>query len=242
MHMVVSERQQIPRKRPLAALRSLGKRYSRYARAKRARLFHDRFRLSANSKILDLGGGTGAHIHSVLQGSEVLPCNVYIADVCPRQLEEVSKYGYQSVRIDEDATLPFPDRFFDLVWCSSVIEHVTVPKDHVWLMDDECFSRQAIVRQRVFADEIRRVGKGFWVQTPARSFPIETHCWLPFAGWISRPAQVRLARWAERYWVVGHMPDYHLLTRGHMEALFPDASILSERCLGLTKSWIAVKA
>ena len=79
------------------------------------------------------------------------------------------------------------------------------------------------------------------MQTPARSFFFETHSWLPFVGWLPRSMQVAVMSLTRRFWVVRHPPDFYLLTRGHMEALFPGARIVSERWLGITKSFIALR-
>jgi hypothetical protein len=57
---------------------------------------------------------------------------------------------------------------------------------------------------------------------------------LPVAEHISQCRAIALAR-------SRHSPDDYLLTRGHMEALFPAARIQSERWLGMTKSWIALR-
>ena len=62
--------------------------------------------------------------------------------------------------------LPFADGEFDLAYCNSVIEHV--PRE----------------RRAAFAAELRRVARGWYVQTPARSFPIEPHSLLPGAHWL----------------------------------------------------------
>ena len=51
------------------------------------------------------------------------------------------------------AGLPFADGEFDLVYCSSVIEHVPP------------------ARRAAFAAELRRVGRGWYVQTPALLVP-----------------------------------------------------------------------
>jgi SAM-dependent methyltransferase len=214
---------------------------SRRFRARRAALFRREFELGEETRVLDLGGGDGEHIRMVLRNAPVRPENVYVADVNERALERARAHGYRTALLPQDGQLPFPDGFFDIVFCSSVIEHVTVPKNAVWQYRDERFGREAIVHQRAFADEISRIAKSFWVQTPARSFLLETHSWLPFFGWLPRSVQVAILGCTRHFWVSRHPPDYYLLTRGHMEALFPGARIQRERWLGMTKSWIAVR-
>jgi SAM-dependent methyltransferase len=214
---------------------------SRRFRARRAKRFRHEFELNENTRVLDLGGGDGEHIRMVLKHSSVRPENVYVADVNEKALERAKAYGHRTALLSQDGKVPFPDGYFDVVFCSSVIEHVTVPKNEVWDHRDELFARKAVAHQRAFADEISRISKSFWVQTPARSFFIETHSWLPFFGWLPRAAQVAILRFTRHFWLSRHPPDYYLLTRGHMEALFPGSRILSERWLGMTKSWIALR-
>jgi SAM-dependent methyltransferase len=214
---------------------------SRRFRSRRARRFRTEFDLREDTRILDLGGGDGEHIRLVLENTPVRPENVYVADVNEKALERARAHGHHTALLSQDGKVPFADGFFDIVFCSSVIEHVTVPKSEVWQHRDELFARKAVAHQRQFADEILRISKSFWVQTPARSFFFETHSWLPFVGWLPRSMQVAISSVTRRYWVVRHPPDYYLLTRGHMEALFPGARIVSERWLGITKSWIALR-
>ena len=116
------------------------------------------------------------------------------------------------------------DQFFDIVYCSSVIEHVTLSKKDVWSeWSGRRFREAARVRQAEFAREIRRLGKRFFVQTPYRHFPIEPHSWLPFAAWLPRWALIPTLRLANVAWVTQPVPDWHLLDRGEMQALFGDA-------------------
>ena len=223
------------------AIRSAWFALSRRFRAQRAKRFRTVFELTPDTRILDLGGSDGEHIRMVLQDSPIPRENVYIADVNENALERAKAHGHRTALLSQDGKLPFPDGFFDVVFCSSVIEHVTVSKDEVWQHRDDLFARKAIAHQRAFADEILRISKAYWVQTPARSFFLETHCCLPFVGWLPRPAQLEILRLTSPIRPTRHPPDYHLLTRGHMEALFPGARIISERWLGMTKSWIALR-
>jgi SAM-dependent methyltransferase len=126
-------------------------------------------------------------------------------------------YPRPFLQADAAAELPFEDRSFDLVYASSVIEHVPPPR-----------------RQR-FAAEVLRVGRGLYVQTPAWSFPLEPHALLPFAHWL--PPGVRRAYW--RLGAQSEWEDVALLRRGEMERLF-GVTVLGERLGPLTKSWVAV--
>jgi SAM-dependent methyltransferase len=128
------------------------------------------------------------------------------------------EYPGPFVQADAAAGLPFADDEFDLVYCSSVIEHV------------------APARRRAFATELRRVGRGYYVQTPAFSFPIEPHSLLPFAHWLPVPAR-------RHYWrlgAAGAWEEIALLRRGELEELF-GAPVLAERAGPLVKSWVRVQ-
>ncbi len=176
------------------------------ARARRHERFFALTRLPANARVLDVGCGA--------LGLRALEPGLDITGV---DLAERPEYPGPFVRADASQKLPFGDEEFDLVYCSSVIEHVP------WL------SRAA------FATEVRRVGRGWFVQTPARSFPIEPHSLLPFAHWLG--ANVR-----QRYWrlgAAGEWEDIELLGRAELESLFGPAR--AERFGPLVKSWVCVR-
>jgi SAM-dependent methyltransferase len=217
--------------------------YSAAARHKRAQLFRDKFVIDENTRILDLGSEDGTNIYGVLQGVSYAPKDVYIADIDDGLISEGSqRFGFTSVLIDESGRLPFPDGSFDIVYCSSVIEHVTVPKEDIWtLRSGSLFKERAFSRQQIFADEIRRVGKGYFVQTPYRYFPLESHSWLPFVGWLPRRALIALLKVTNLFWIKKTEPDWHLLDRKQMSLLFPEGTIIEERSGGLVKSIMAVR-
>src|SRR6266850_2269326 len=138
-------------------------------------------------------------------------------------------------------TLPFPDGFFDIVYCSSVIEHVTVPKTIMWeLRSGRKFHDESRRRQKAFADEIRRVGKRYFVQTPYKHFLIESHTWLPFIAWLPRWLLIPTLRFTNLFWVKTANPDFYLLNKKELSQLFDGARIIEERRFGMTKSIIAV--
>jgi SAM-dependent methyltransferase len=177
--------------------------YAARARVRRHERFFALTGLEPGAKVLDVGCGR--------IGLRALEPNLDITGV---DLAERPEYPGPFVRADAAAGLPFADRFFDLVYCSSVIEHVPPP------------------RRAAFASEIRRVGKGWFVQTPAFSFPIEPHALLPAAHWL--PVPIRRHYW--RLGAAGDWEEISLLRRAEMEGLFGPAR--AERFAGLVKSWV----
>jgi len=171
--------------------------------------------------------------------------NVYTADIVAESLKIGKKrYGFtNSVIIDESGKLPFADKSFDLVFCSSVIEHLTGDKKNVQFLSSAQFIEAAQTRQRRFASEIRRIGKCYFVQTPHKYFPIESHTWLPvFIVFLPRGIQVRMIDLLNEWWPKKTTPDWSLLTKVSMRELFPDAKIVSEEVFGFTKSLMAIKS
>lgn len=217
---------------------------SKRTRGKRAALFRTFFRIDETTKILDLGSYTGYHIHRVLEGTRVAPGNVHIADIYQECLDiGHQEYGYVPVLIDQLDRLPFPDGHFDIVFCSSVIEHATLHKDEIWKVTSEAeFRERSLVRQAEFAREIQRVGKQYYVQTPFKYFPLESHTWLPFYGWLPRGAQIPILKMANKVWVKKTEPDYNLLVKKDMARLFPGAVLKTEKLGGLPKSIMAIRS
>lgn len=213
------------------------------ARRRRAALFRNAFTLTADTRILDLGSESGANIRAVLDGTPVAPRNVYIADVRHDAIERGARqFGFEPVPLGESGELPFPDGFFDIVYCSSVIEHVTVPKNEVWSrMPTRVFRARSLEHQRAFAREIQRVGRQFFVQTPYRWFVIEAHSWLPFVGWLPREMIIPILKHSRKVWPKWCAPDWHLLDKRQLASMFEGAEIRAEKWCGLTKSIMAVK-
>ena len=158
------------------------------------------------ARVLDLGCGA--------LGLRALEPDLDITGV---DLLERPDYPGPFVRADATVGLPFAEEEFDLVYCSSVIEHV--PPN----------------RRAAFAAEVRRVGRGWFVQTPAHSFPVEPHSLLPGAHWL--PPRLRRSYW--RLGAAGDWEEISLLSRREMEALFGQA--LPERVGPLVKSWVCVQ-
>ncbi|MEZ4989264.1 MAG: class I SAM-dependent methyltransferase [Saprospiraceae bacterium] len=223
-------------------IKTIQRKFSQNARKGRGELFKKVLRPKATDSILDLGGGPGTYMHAMLPDhpAEMMT----IADILQDDLAYAKKnFQYQTAVLAESEHLPFSDQEFDIVFCNSVIEHVTLPKNDIWeCTDTRMFNSLSFKRQAEFANEIRRISKNYFVQTPNKYFIIESHSWLPgFIAWIPRSMQIRLIRFFNKFWAKETAPDWHLLTYRQMQQLFPDATIYRERRFGFTKSLIAVK-
>jgi protein-L-isoaspartate O-methyltransferase len=222
-------------------IRRLAVRRSTSCRVRRGRLFMERLSPTADDQILDLGGGRGGHI------AEIVPYrkSVTVADLDPDNLRRAAEtYGFNTLCLDGGDTFPVPDAHYDIVFCSSVIEHVTGPKEIVYDLEDAGqFTASARAAQANFAAEVRRIAKRYFVQTPYKYFPIEQHSFLPFfVVLLPRRWQVRLMRFLAHRWIKPVYPDFRLLTIREMRTLFPDAEIVLERYCGFVKSIVAIKA
>jgi methyltransferase family protein len=193
------------------------------------RLFERAFEITPNTRILDVGGSPG-----IWQFLGVQP-RLTILNF-PSAIERSAEH--LKFVAGDGRMLPFKDAAFDIAFSNSVIEHVGTPED-----------------QQMFAEEIIRVARFYWVQTPNRRFPIELHLMLPFIHYLpkacQRPIIERFTVWellvspseAQRSFYIEHfLNDIRLLGKTELQRLFPDAKIVSERVLGAAKSLIAVRA
>jgi Methyltransferase domain len=176
------------------------------ARRRRHEQFFTRTGIRPGMTVVDVGCGS-LGLRALEPGLDITG-----VDLAPRP-----QYPGPFVQADATERLPFADGQFDLAYSSSVIEHV--PRE----------------RRAAFAAGVRRVARGWFVQTPARSFPIEPHALLPFAHWL--PAGLRRRYW--RLGAMGHWEEIDLLGRRELEALFGPAA--AERVGPLTKSWVCVR-
>lgn len=125
----------------------------------------------------------------------------------------------------------YADQSFDLAHSNSVIEHVG--------------SYQNMQR---FADETRRVGRRFFVQTPNFWFPVDPHYGVPFVHWLPDSVKVALftrvnvgySKKCSFADAVAQIDHTKIISGRMMRAFFPGAEIRHERLLGLAKSLMAV--
>jgi SAM-dependent methyltransferase len=187
----------------------------RYFRRKRLRRFYRVHRVTAKTRVLDLGG---SRLFWDMTESVGLPR--------PR-VTILNLSGAVNLRADA-RFLPFADQSFDLIFCNSVIEHVGKARD-----------------QKMMADEIRRVGRSWWVQTPDPRFPVEPHYIGLFVHWLPLAWRGGYARWCSiRGWLdpaeSRRLPgEVRLISAREMREFFPGRNLIVERFLGFPKSLIS---
>ncbi|MFB2983473.1 class I SAM-dependent methyltransferase [Microseira sp. BLCC-F43] len=125
-----------------------------------------------------------------------------------------------------DLSRIFKDKYFDVVFSNSVIEHVGNEQ-----------------KQAAFAAEVHRLAKAYWIQTPSDRCPIECHTGMPYywklPNWVRdrlmRSWEEKLPAWAE------FIKQTRVLSRQRMHQLFPDAEMYVERQFLFEKSYSAYR-
>ena len=194
-------------------------------RGRRMNRFMKTFEPTAETTVLDVGG--------TLYNWEKIDARFPVTLLNTEPPESDAVAARYALLQGSGTQLDFPDRSFDIAFSNSVIEHVG-----------------SLDAQRAFAEELRRVGRQVWVQTPARSFFFEPHLLAPFIHFLPLSWQRRLVRnftlwgWATRpsqASVDRMLGGLHLLDAATFRDLFPDCEIRRERFLGFTKAFVAVR-
>lgn len=186
------------------------------------KMFFSRFSGLEKIEILDVGGTSYFWKNSSLlshPGLRITLLNLYPV--------ETSHPAIHAVQGDATDMREFENGSFDLVFSNSVIEHL-----------------YTLELQQKMASEILRVGESYFIQTPNVYFPIEAHYALPFAQFypkaflhfmLTQTKFSRMRKWSSAE-ASQYIAEIRLLNAQEMKALFPGASLLKEKVLGLTKS------
>jgi len=188
------------------------------SRQKKFETFMRYFQPRPDDLVMDLGGGNGRYLRSVYP----YPERLILVD-----LKCGTSPGWQQKGLirGDGLALPFKDGSVDIIWCNAVIEHVG--------------GRRA---QQRLADEIRRVGKGYFVATPWRGFPLELHFKVPFYQFVPKVVQ----RFLSRHMAIGWYPkgkwEYiNTLWQHQLQRLFPEARVIRQRVTVWPETLIAFK-
>jgi hypothetical protein len=177
-------------------------------------------------KILDLGGRE--RFWEVMGFTDPAEAQITVVNLAP-----IEARNPLFTRLVGDATnlSEIGDQEFDIAFSNSVIEHVGGIED-----------------QRRMANEMQRVAKSYFLQTPNYWFPLEAHVLVPGFQYLPTKAQIaivqnfRTGRDRRRYTDPAEarerVESIKLLTRKQLLSLFPGANLYEERFAGLVKSLI----
>lgn len=190
------------------------------------------FEKKGRVEILDVGGRKA--YWGILPEQFIEQRNIHITLLnLPAEMNGEDSERFKYLEGDACDSPNLSDNSFDIVHCNSGIEHVGD------------WSRMVL-----FANEIKRLAKIYYVQTPYFWFPIEPHCMTPFFHWLPKSLRVslimrsRLGHWAKEDTVSGAVSaveSARLLDIKMFKALFQDADISLEKILMVPKSMIAIK-
>jgi Methyltransferase domain len=187
----------------------------------------------SGASLLDIGGGTeywSTHSRHLPAG---LIKSIEIVNIEPREesthtIGGVALYSYTGNALDRAS---LKQSRYDLVYSNSVIEHVG-----------------NLRAQKQMAEVVQALGDFYWIQTPAKSFPIEPHFYVPYFAYLPLSlraflhARVNLG-WMRRAsgWLEARMSceETRLLTKRELEEIFRGCVVLKERFWGFCKSYIA---
>lgn len=142
--------------------------------------------------------------------------------------EPVKRSNFKGVIGDARDLSQYKEGEFDIVFSNSVIEHL--------------FTRE---NQQKMANEIRRVGKYYYVQTPNYYFPIEPHWvfplfqFMPFSWKLYLTVNYNLGHSIATHnkkEATDRINEITLLTEKEMKGFFPDGKVWREYFFGLVKS------
>jgi hypothetical protein len=175
--------------------------------------------------ILDIGGTQEYWLNMGLADTDIQITLLNLS------IQQTTSPNFYSVVGDATDLNNYADKSFDIVYSNSVIEHL--------------FTKE---NQKKMADEVMRVGKCHFIQTPNYYFPLEPHFLFPCFQFLSKPIRTSLIH----RFHLGHIPrkrskndarlivdEIRLLTINEMKELFPQSFIWKEKFGGLVKSIVA---
>lgn len=205
---------------------------SKVSRRRKLGLFYRTFQPNEYTRILDVGaeinptGERGLQLIDTYRWKH----NLTALNLSKDHICQIKRHYPQIEAVVGDAChLPWPDKYFDVVYSNAVIEHVG---------DYE--------RQKQMAREIMRVGKRWFVCTPNRWYPFEFHLRLPLVTWLAGDAYLHAARVLRydhvrrRYTFVNPMADFRLMSFREMKSCFSNSRIIKQRVTFMAETLIAL--
>jgi ubiquinone/menaquinone biosynthesis C-methylase UbiE len=178
-------------------------------------------------KILDIGG---TQEYWNLMGFDRPNVHITLLNL---HSQPTTGQNFKSITGDATNIREYADNSFDIVYSNSVIEHLYTKENQIKM-----------------ANEVQRVGKNYFVQTPNMNFPLEPHFVFPMFQFLPRGVRINLIqnftlghieRRKERAQAEDIINEIQLLRISEMKELFPKGDIYEEKFMGLTKSIVSYK-
>ena len=211
---------------------SLFSKLSYISRAHKLELFNRILAPTEQMSILDIGAEINPNGSRGLQLIDSYPwkSNITAVNISPEHIRFIKRhYPEINVVVADACELPWPDKYFDIVYSNAVIEHVG---------DFES--------QKKLAAEIMRVGKRWFVATPNRWYPFEFHLRLPFVTWLPGDTYLWTARILRynhvrnKYTFGNGKADFRLMTAKELQCCFPGSRIIRQRVTLMAETLISV--
>lgn len=186
-----------------AAPDSLAMRASMMVRRRMFRMFMDELEPAASDRVLDVGVTSDQSYDNSNYFEALYPHTgrIVAAGLQDAAFLEAQHPGLRYLQADA-LSLPFPDRAFDLVHSSAVLEHVG----------------SATNQRRMIAECLRVARRGVFITTPNRWYPIEFHTQLPLVHWLPKNACRQIFRWLGLH-ELAEEKNLNLLTARELRAM-----------------------
>jgi Methyltransferase domain len=198
---------------PDSPFRRLLKEFSHKSRAKKFELFQSRFQPLPEDRVLDIGASGEVFLRYTFEDFYPYPQRIIAGGYDLREVASARRFYPQPMyAVFDGCRLPFADRSFDLVFSNAVIEHILGKG-----------------RQQLFASEVMRVGKSWFVTTPNYWYPFESHYHLPFVQFFPAAIQRKYNALLGSHIPRGQIQELALLSARNLRTLFPTSRITRVR-------------
>lgn len=204
------------------------------ARARRCQLFAHYASLCgvSDARVLDMGGTTDYWRMNIQYIPDGLIKSIYVLNLPPQNesdemLRDITLHIYAGNALEKSS---FRQNRYDIVYSNSLIEHVGNVRSQ-WEM----------------ANIVMETGTYYFIQTPAKSFPLEPHFYVPFFAYL--PLLIRSFLYRKfRLGFMGKNSDWlearitcddtRFLSYREFKTIFRGCDIIKESLFGLCKSYM----
>jgi ubiquinone/menaquinone biosynthesis C-methylase UbiE len=182
-------------------------------------------RMQRPIKILDVGGNEDFWINSGFQHESDVKITILNLSKTKTNYPNLSSVSGDATDLSE-----YKDNEFDIAFSNSVIEHLYTKENQIKM-----------------ANEMMRVGKKYFVQSPNKYFFMEPHYLIPYFQFFPKNLRLfiltktklsRNMKW-ERKAAQQYLDEIRLISGREYRGLFPGGNIWKEKFFCLSKSFIA---